>query len=148
MNESTQHLGEVFEKTISEIQNNQEIIPVEINTDDESEDFESNIRAPPNSSIYSQLMRETLDSLLRRKNSFKTQQNDSVQARILGIPIQAVGSDSLKLRETVYEPTPEIHKILSSSGYTGKSMKKESDILMIIKLKNDLGNRGVGDKSS
>ena len=54
----------------------------------------------------------------------------------------------MKLRDSIYNTTDEIHKALSSTGYTSKSMKKDSDILMMNKIQNDIGNTGICDKSS
>ena len=44
-----------------------------------------------------------------------------------------------------------IHSIitaLSDTGYTGKNMKNENDILMMYNIINDLGYTGIGDKPS
>ena len=54
----------------------------------------------------------------------------------------------MRIRDNVYELTPEIYKALSDTGYTGKNMKNENDILMMYKIINDLGNIGVGDRPS
>ena len=47
-----------------------------------------------------------------------------------------------------YELTPEICKALSYAGYTGKSMKKENDFLVMNSIINDLGYTGISDKDS
>ena len=60
-------------------------------------------------------------------------------ATILGVPIHTLGGDKLRIRDIVYDLTPEIFKALSYTGYTGKSMKRASDILMMNNIKNDLG---------
>ena len=65
-NESTTELGEVSEKTISEIENNQEIIPVEINSDNE-DDSNANKNTLPNSSNFSLPMMETLVYLMKTR---------------------------------------------------------------------------------
>ena len=52
VNESTKKLEEVFNKGVSENENQQEIVPVEIETDDENKD----IRAPPNIAESSALL--------------------------------------------------------------------------------------------
>ena len=67
----------VFKKSDSDIENQQEVVPIENHTDDENHDFESNIRALPISSNHSQLMRKTLGSLMSSKKSSKIEQNDS-----------------------------------------------------------------------
>ena len=52
------------------------------------------------------------------------------------------------MHDNDYELTPEKYKTLSSTGYTGKSMKKESDILLMSINLNDLGYTGIGDRES
>ena len=54
----------------------------------------------------------------------------------------------MRIRDNVYDITPEIYKALSYTGYTGKSMKRASDVLMMNIIINDLGYTGVGDKKS
>ena len=44
--------------------------------------------------------------------------------------------------------TPEKYKALSYTGYTGKTMKNENDILMLFNFINGLGYTGRGDKKS
>ena len=48
--------------------------------------------------------------------------------KISGVPIRTLGGDVIKIGGNVFEITPEIHKALSSTGHTGKT------------LKNDVGN--------
>ena len=50
----------------------------------------------------------------------------------------------MKKRDNDYELTAEIYKNLSYTGYTGKTMKKENDILMMNNTIKDLGYTGVG----
>ena len=80
-------------------------------------------------------------------NSLKIKPPPS-SATILGVPIYTLGVDKLRKRDNVYELTPEIYKALSHTGYTGKNMKNENDILMIYSIINDLGYTGIGDKPS
>ena len=54
----------------------------------------------------------------------------------------------MKIRVNDYELTPEIYKALSYTGYTGKTMKNEKDILMMSNVKNDLGYTGDGVRPS
>ena len=67
-------------------------------------------------------------------------------ATILGVPIYTLGGDKMNIRDNIYDMSPEIYKALSYTGYTGKSMKRAKDILMMNKIVNDLGYTGVGDK--
>ena len=67
--DKSKKLEAAFYKRDSENENQQEIVPIEIVTGDENEIIESTIRTLLNSSKYTQLMRETLGSLMRSKNS-------------------------------------------------------------------------------
>ena len=67
---------------------------------------------------------------------------------ILGVPIYTLGGDRIQIKDNIYDLTPEMYKALSDTGYTGKTMKKESDILMMNNIINDLGYTGVGDRDS
>ena len=68
-------------------------------------------------------------------------------ATILGVPIYTLGGDKLRIRDNDYELTPETYKSLSDTGYTGKTMKNENDILMMNNIINDLGYTGIGDRN-
>ena len=110
INESTQKVGDIMKES------NLEII---------------NIKAVPNSSNFSDSMREMIGSLKRSKIFLKITQDESRRGNILGVPIQISGADTIKMIENIYELTPEIYKALSDTGYTGKNMKNEKDILMM-----------------
>ena len=69
-------------------------------------------------------------------------------ASILGVSIYTLGGDKLRIRGNEYELTPDIYKALSCTGYTGMTMKNESDILMMNNVLNNLGYTGNGDKDS
>ena len=143
LDDTTKKLGDVFKKSNSE--NNQEIVPVEIESEDEN--IKTNSRVLPNSAIFNELMRKTLGRLLSSLNSLKIKSSPS-GAPTLGVPIYTIGGDKLRIRDIDYELTPEIFKPLSYTGYTGKTMKKENDILMLNNILNDLGYTSVGDKPS
>ena len=64
--DSTKELGEVIKQSISET--NREVVPVEIDSNNSEGD---NIRALPNSSIFSDPMTKTLGSLMSSSNSLK-----------------------------------------------------------------------------
>ena len=108
---------------------------------------QTNLRAFPNSSIFSESMKKTLGRLMSGLNSLKIKPSSS-GATILGVPIYTLGGNKLRIRDNVYDITPEIYKALSYTGYTGVTMKNENDILMLNNLINDLGYTGVGDKPS
>ena len=46
---------------------------------------------------------------------------------ILGVPVISFNGDKKQVNDIIYEITPEIHKALLLSSYTGKAMKKEND---------------------
>ena len=54
----------------------------------------------------------------------------------------------IQINDNVYDLTPEIYKALSYTGYTGKTMKNENDILMMNNIIRDLGYKGIGDGPS
>ena len=143
LDETTKELGDVIKESNSE--NNQEIVPVEIESEDEN--IQTNLRALPNSAIFSELMTKTFGRLMSSLNSLKLKSSPS-GATILGVPIYTLGGDKLRIRDNDYELTPEIYKALSYTGYTGKTVKNENDILMLNNIINDLGYTGVGDKTS
>ena len=143
VNQATKNLREVTKESNSE--NNQEIISVEIDSEDEN--IQTNIKTPPNSSIFSELMTKTIGSLMSSSNSLRIKPSPS-DATILGVPITTLGGDKLRIRDTDHKLTPETYKALSYTGYTGKTMKNENDILMMNNITNDLGYTGVRDKPS
>ena len=106
------------------------------------------IKALPNNSQFSVSMRQMIGSLMNSKNSLKITQDELGRANILGVPIQISGADTIKIDENIYELTPEIYKVLSDTGYTGKTMKNENDILMLNNIIRDLGYTGIGDNKS
>ena len=149
VNKSTKNLENVIKESNSD--SNQAIVPVEIESDNsEGDNTNTKSEALPNSSIFSDLMhlmRTTLQKLMCSLNSLKINPSPS-GATILGVPIYTLGGDKLRIRDNDYELTPEIHEALSFTGYTGKSMKKESDILMMSNILSDLGYTGIGDRES
>ena len=146
VNESTKKLGEVIKESNSENENNQEIVPVEIESEDEN--IQTSIRTLPNSSKFSTNMMETLGAVMSSKNFLKLIQDKSGKASILGVPINTLGGDRIRIKDIIYDLTPEIYKALSSTSYTGITMKNENDILMMNNIIRDLGYTGVGDRDS
>ena len=145
VNKSTKELGEIVKESNSENVNNQEIVPVEIESEDEN--IQTNLRALPNSSIFSDQMTKTLGRLMSSANSLKITSTPS-GATILGVPIITLGGDKLRIRGNDYGLTTEIYKALSYTGYTGENLKNENDILMFYNIIKDLGYTGVGDYQS
>ena len=145
VNRSTKKISGVIKESYSENANNQEIVPVEIESEDEN--IQTNLRALPNSSIFSESMSKTLGRLMSSLNSLKIKLSPP-GATILEVPIYTLGGDKLRIRDNVYELTPQIYKALSDTGYTGKNKKNEKDILMMYNNINGLGYTGIGDKPS
>ena len=126
INESTQKISDVIKESNSKV----------------------DIKALPNSSQFSNSMRQMTGSLMNSPNSLKITQNEFGRANILGVPIQISEGDTIKINETVYELTPEIYKALTYTTYTGNTMKDENDILMMYNIIKDIGYNGIGDRDS
>ena len=145
LKKSTKKISEVIKESNSENENNQEIVPVEVESEDEN--IQTNLRALPNSSIFSDQMTKTLSRLMSSANSLKINSTPS-GATILGVPIITLGGDRIQIKDNIYDLTPEIYKALSFTGYEGKNMKNDNDILMLYNIINDLGYTGIGDNKS
>ena len=131
-----------------ENENIQEIVPVEIESDNSKGDkTKPNIRALPNSSIFSDLLTKTLGILVSSANSLRIKSSRS-GASILGVPINTLGGDRIQINDNIYDITPEIHKALSSTTYTGRTKQNEDDILMMYNIKRDSGYTSRGDRQS
>ena len=147
VSKSTEKLRDIMKESNFE-KENREIIPVEIESDNSGGDNTNHkVKALPNSSIFSDLMTKTLGTLLSSANSLRIQPSPS-GASVLGVPIYTKGGDKLRICDNDYELTPEIYKALAYTGYTGKTMKNENDILMMNDIINDLGYTGDGHRDS
>ena len=58
-----------------------------------------------------------------------------------------MGGDTIRIKDKVCELTDEKHKTLFSTGYTGKNMKKDFDILMFTNIIDDIDNTVIGNKN-
>ena len=145
VHKSTKELGEIVKGSNSENVNNQKIVPVEIESEDEN--IQTNLRALPNSSMFSDQMKKTLGRLMFSANSLKINITPS-GATIRGVPINTLGGDRIQIKDNDYDLTPEIYKALSFTAYDGKTMKNENDILKLNNIMRDLGYTGVGDYQS
>ena len=112
------------------------------------DDFKSNIKAQPNSSKFGNSMREMIGSLMHSRNSLKIIQDESSRANIFGVPIHRSEGDTKEINENIYDLTPEIYKALSSTSYTGETMKNEDDISTMYNIVRDLRYTGVDNKKS
>ena len=148
VHKSTKKLGTVIKESNSENEKNQEIVPVEIESDNsEGDNINPNIRALPNSSLFSDIMTRTLGRLISSANSLRIKAS-STGPTILGVPVHTLGGDRIEINENIYDLTPEIYKALSDTGYTGKNMKSENDILKMNNIIRDLGYTSMADKPS
>ena len=87
VNKSIEKTDDVIKKSNSENESNQDIVPVEIVSDNsEDNNIKACLRALPNSSIFSDFMSSTLGRLLSSLNSLKIKPSPS-GATILGVPI-------------------------------------------------------------
>ena len=145
VNKSTKKVGDILKEINSENENNQEIVPVEIELEDEN--IQTNLRALPNSSMFSDQMTKTLGRLMSSASSLKITSTSS-GATNLGFPVYTLGGDRIQIKNDIYDLTPEIYKALSYTGYTGENLKNENDILMLYDIINDLGYTGIGDIKS
>ena len=82
-------------------------------------------------------MREVLGSIRTSHNSVKFTQDKFGQGNILGIPFKISGGERIKAKDNIYDLTPEIYKILSSTSYKLKTMKNENDILLVNNIMRD-----------
>ena len=127
-------------------------MPVKVeseDSEDENIDKKIGIKALPNSFKFSKQMLNTIGKLMSSKNSSKIDQDERTGgASINGIPILILGGDSWKIGDNVYEITPEIHRALSSTLYTGEIMKYENDISMLNNNIRDVKYTGERDRDS
>ena len=141
----TKKIGKFINPSNSENENNQKIVRVEVESEDEN--IQTNLKANPNSSMFSDQMTKTLGRLMSSANSLKIKSTPS-GATILRVPIHTLGGDTIQIKDNVYDLTPEIYKALCFTGYDGKTMKNENDILMLNNIIEDLGYTGIGDHKS
>ena len=78
-------------------------------------------------------------SLMSCRNSLNNTQDVPGRANILDKPFQILGADRIQINDDKYDLTPEKNKALSSTSYTGKTMKNDNDVLMMNNIINDLG---------
>ena len=82
-------------------------------------------------------------------SSLKLNKDEDGDMSILGIPIKFLGGDKILVNDiNIYEFNSEIHKALSNSSYTGKSMKNENKRRNLYNFLTDIGYSGVFDDKS
>ena len=120
INESTQKVGDIIKES----------------------NFENEI-------IPSILLQDTFESLENTTNSLKLNKDEDDNYSILKSVIKPLGGDKILVNDSnIYEFTPEIHKALSKSSYTGKSMKNENDRKILYNFLTDIGYNGDGDEQT
>ena len=87
INKSTKKIRKDINPSNSEDEKKQEIVPVEIESEDEN--IQTNLRALPNSSIFSDQMTKTLGRLMSSAKSLKIKSSPS-GATILGVAINTL----------------------------------------------------------
>ena len=118
INESTQKVGDIIKESNSE----KEILPII-------------------------LLQDIFKSLYETSNSLKLNKDKDDKLRILGNPIKSLGGDKIQVNDNnIYEFTPEIHKALSNSSYTGKSMRNKNDRTTLYIFLTDVGYNGNRDE--
>ena len=80
-----------------------------------------------NEIISGNLLQNTFDSLENTSTSLKLNKDEDDNYRILNSVIKPLGGDRILVNGNIYDLTPDIHKSLSRSNYTCKSMKNEND---------------------
>ena len=129
VNESTEKLGEIMKESNSEI--NKVIV------NDKIKNCPLSFR-----------LQETLKSFAKESYSLELNQDKEVKMSNLGVPVISLGGDKLQVNDNIYELTPQKHKALSLTSYTGKSMKNEKDQRTSCNFLVDVGYTGEGDKKS
>ena len=119
INESTQKVGDIIKESNSE-----------------------------NEIISSNLLKNTFKSLENTSTSLKLNKDKNDNLSIHGKPIRSIGGDKILVNGNIYEFSPEIHKSLSRSNYTGRSMKNEDDKRNLNNFLTDIGYNGLGDENT
>ena len=89
VNQLTRKVGEVLKESNSENENNQEIVSVEIESEDEN--IQINPKAFPISNKFSTSMMKTLGVLINSKNTLKLVQEKLGRAAVLGVSVITLG---------------------------------------------------------
>ena len=82
------------------------MVPVE--NESKVENIRTNPKAHPNSSVFRELITETLSFLM---SSSKSKKNFPSRESIPGAPIHTLVGDKLRIRDNDYELTPKIIKL-------------------------------------
>ena len=103
------------------------LVPVQVNLDDwEDENYiiECHLRELAISSKFSEQSSKTLGSVMTSSISVRLKPT-ATGASINGVPIYTMGGDTIRIKNNVYDLTPEIHKALYSTSYNGKKIQED-----------------------
>ena len=102
-----------------------------------------------NESNSSALLKDTFRSLTNETNALKLVKDEEGNLTILNTPIKSLGDNKLLVNNNrVYDLSSEMHKALSNSTYTGKSMRDRNDQLKLYNFLTDIGYRKQRGKQS
>ena len=102
-----------------------------------------------NEILSSNLLKNTFESLENTSNSLKLNKDEDDNYSILKSVIKPLGGDKILVTDSnIFEFSPEIHKSLSRSNYTGKSRKYEDDKRNLYNFLTDFRYTGLGDENT
>ena len=120
-----------------------------VNIDESTQKVGDIIKESNSTKELSTLLKDTFKSLKEAPSSLKLNNDEEGNLSILDTPIKSLGGDKILVNDgNIYEFTPEIHKALSKSSYTGKSMKNENDRKKLFNFLTDIRYTGEGDNQT
>ena len=88
----------------------------------------------------SDLLKNTFKSLEEPNNALKLVKDEAGNLSVFGTDIKSLGGNKILVGDNkVYDISIEMHKALSNSTYTGKSMKNKEDDLKLYNFLTDIG---------
>ena len=101
-------------------------------------------------STSSALLKDTFRSLENQSdNALKIVKDEANNMSILNKPIKSLGDNRILLdNNKVYDLSNEMHKALSNSSYTGKSMRDNDDQLKLYNFLTDVGYTKIRGKQT
>ena len=72
-----------------------------MDSDSSEDDIRANIRPLLNIAKSGAIMRETLGSLMKSRNSLRNEQGEKGRATVLGVPICTLRGDEIKINDNV-----------------------------------------------
>ena len=107
------------------------------------------IKESNSEAIPSVLSQDTIKSLKDDHSSVKLNEDEDGNMTILNTPIKFSGGDKVRVNDNIYEFNNEIHKALSKSTFTGKSMRNYDDRRTLYNFLKDIGyTKSKFDKSN